>query len=154
MITIAQAESRQGIELIRELFIEYERSLDIDLCFQGFDQELDSLPGEYAPPSGRLILAYNGDKLAGCVALRAISKEACEMKRLYVRPSHRGAGIGRMLAEAVIREATATGYRRMFLDTLASMHEALALYRSLGFRETEAYRYNPCEDCRFMVVDL
>ena len=154
MRDIVLAESTLEIEEIRKLFIEYENSLDIDLCFQDFEEELKNLPGGYTTPSGRLILAFEDDATAGCVALRKLSDEACEMKRLYVKPEFRGAGIGRRLADVVLREARTIGYTKMYLDTLASMKEAVGLYRSMGFEETEPYRYNPCEDCRFMALEL
>jgi ribosomal protein S18 acetylase RimI-like enzyme len=154
MTDIVLAESAKDIEEIRKLFLEYEKSLDIDLCFQDFEEELENLPGEYAAPSGRLILAFEDGATAGCVAIRKLSDGICEMKRLYVKAEFRGAGTGRRLAEAVLREARATGYTKMYLDTLASMKEAVGLYRSMGFEETEPYRYNPCEDCRFMALEL
>ena len=154
MNDILLAESTPEIDEIRKLFLEYEKSLDIDLCFQNFWEELENLPGEYAAPSGRLILAFEDDATAGCVALRKLSDGECEMKRLYVKPEFRGAGIGRKLADAVLREARTIGYTKMYLDTLASMKEAGGLYRSMGFEETEPYRYNPCEDCRFMALEL
>ena len=154
MNVVVLTESMPEVEEVRKLFLEYEKSLDIDLCFQDFEKELENLPGEYAAPSGRLILAFEDDAIAGCVALRKLSDGACEMKRLYVKPEFRGAGIGRRLAEAVLREARTIGYTKMYLDTLASMKEAGGLYRSLGFEETEPYRYNPCEDCRFMALVL
>ncbi len=154
MNVVVLTESMPEVEEIRKLFLEYEKSLDIDLCFQEFEKELENLPGEYAAPPGRLILAFEDDAIAGCVALRKLSDGACEMKRLYVKPEFRGAGIGRRLAEAVLREARTIGYTKMYLDTLASMKEAGGLYQSLGFEETEPYRYNPCEDCRFMALVL
>jgi len=154
MNVVVLTESMPEVEEVRKLFLEYEKSLDIDLCFQDFEKELENLPGEYAAPSGLLILAFEDDAIAGCVALRKLSDGACEMKRLYVKPEFRGAGIGRRLAEAVLREARTIGYTKMYLDTLASMKEAGGLYRSLGFEETEPYRYNPCEDCRFMALVL
>jgi len=134
---ICQAESVSQIAFLRELFVEYAQSLGFSLCFQGFDQELAGLPGDYAPPEGRLLLLMVANDAAGCVALHKIDGSICEMKRLYVRPAFRGSGVGRALAEAVLAEGRAAGYRRMRLDTLPSMGRAIALYESLGFRPAE-----------------
>ncbi|MCX6832268.1 MAG: GNAT family N-acetyltransferase [candidate division Zixibacteria bacterium] len=142
------------IEVARKLFSEYAAALGFDLCFQDFENELRELPGEYAPPDGCLLLAHDGETAIGCVALRRIDKQACEMKRLYVRPEARGQKLGKKLAEATIAEARRIGYHRMRLDTLPSMSEAIALYRTLGFRETVAYRYNPVPGAIFMELEL
>jgi putative acetyltransferase len=140
---------------VRALFEAYQASLGVDLCFQGFDRELAGLPGDYAPPSGRLLLARDGEgRPAGCIALRGLDTETCEMKRLYVTSEHRGRGLGRALAEAVMVEARAIGYRRMCLDTLPQMTEAAALYASLGFREVEPYTVNPVGGARFLGLEL
>jgi putative acetyltransferase len=154
MVRIIAAASTAEVELARELFKEYQASLGIDLCFQGFDKELADLPGDYAPPSGRLFLAYDDAELVGCVALRRIDARACEMKRLYVRQPGRGKGIGRQLAEFVIHAAREIGYESMRLDTLPSMKEAIALYQKLGFRPIEAYRPNPVEGALFLELAI
>ena len=154
MVTIVQASSADLVNEARRLFQEYADGLGVDLCFQNFDQEVASLPGDYAPPAGRLLLALDGALPAGCVALRKISGEVCEMKRLYVRPAFRGTGLGRRLAVAIMREARQMGYQRMRLDTLPSMGEAMRLYRSLGFREIGPYRVNPVEGALFMEAEL
>ncbi|HUJ95653.1 MAG TPA: GNAT family N-acetyltransferase [Terriglobales bacterium] len=154
-LTIIQAESAAQIAQARELFLEYAQSLNFDLCFQSFDKELMELPGDYAPPSGRLLLAEYENQLAGCVALHAINPETCEMKRLYLRPQFRGKRVGRGLAEAVIAEARTIGYRRMRLDTVEPvMKDAVALYRALGFKEIAAYRANPIAGAMYMELEL
>jgi len=151
---IEHAEGPADVEAVRRLFVEYQESLGIDLCFQGFDRELAELPGEYAPPEGCLLVARAGDDVVACVALRRLDVETCEMKRLYVRPSQRGLGLGRGMAEAVIAQARRIGYRLMRLDTLPSMTEAAALYERLGFRETEPYTANPVPGARFLQLEL
>jgi putative acetyltransferase len=153
-VRLLQVQIGPDIDLARELFREYQRSLDVDLCFQGFEQELAALPGEYAPPSGRLYLCYEDENLAGCVALRRIDGGTCEMKRLYVRPDFRGRQLGKRLAEAVIGEARTVGYKTMKLDTLSTMVAAITLYRSLGFKDTDAYRHNPIAGALYMELDL
>jgi putative acetyltransferase len=139
---------------IRVLFQEYADWLRVDLCFQGFAQELAGLPGDYAPPAGRLLLVRDADAIAGCVALRPFDTQVCEMKRLYVRPAFRGHGLGRLLATAVIDSAREIGYERMRLDTFATMTAAIALYRSLGFTDAAPYRYNPFPDATYLELDL
>jgi putative acetyltransferase len=142
------------LESVRGLFLEYARSLGFSLCFQGFDRELATLPGDYAPPSGCLLLALVDGNAAGCVGLRRIDDERCEMKRLYVRPEYRGEGLGRVLAEKVVAEARIVGYRSMYLDTLPVMKEAQALYQSLGFSDCAPYYDNSCVGSRCMLREL
>jgi putative acetyltransferase len=149
-VRIRPAGGDADIETVRELFLEYERSLDVDLCFQGFAQEVAALPGAYAPPRGRLLLAEREAVVLGCVALRPLDGDVCEMKRLYLRPAARGTGAGRALALRVIDEARAAGYRTMRLDTLPSMTAAIALYASLGFRRITPYYDNPVPGAVYM----
>ena len=151
---LVQVQSGPDVDLARGLFREYQRSLNVDLCFQDFEQELATLPGEYAPPFGRLFLLYEDNDLAGCVALRKIDDETCEMKRLFVRPDFRGRQLGKRLAEAVIDESRVIGYKRMKLDTLPIMTTAITMYRSLGFKPTSPYRHNPVPGALFMELDL
>jgi ribosomal protein S18 acetylase RimI-like enzyme len=142
------------VDHVRALFAEYAAALGIDLEFQGFSKELASLPGDYAPPRGRLMLATIGEEAAGCVALREFSGDTCEMKRLYVRPGFRGRGVGRVLALRVLDEARSIGYARMRLDTMPTMDAAIGMYLTLGFREIAPYRFNPVPGALFLERDL
>ncbi len=142
-VQISDSVTPELIAVSRGLFEEYAKGLGIDLCFQGFNEELATLPGFYSPPDGCLLLAFCGNEPAGCVALRRFETGLCEMKRLYVRPAFRGTGLGRRLVNEVLERAKRLHYERMRLDTLPTMTEAISLYRSLGFREIEAYRHNP-----------
>lgn len=153
-VRIAQAAGADDIEAARRLFRSYERFLGVDLCFQGFEAELASLLGAYAPPTGRLLLAKVGAEAAGCVALRPLEPDVCEMKRLWVEPGFAGRGIGRALAERVILEARAIGYRVMRLDTLPELRAAQHLYGSLGFQEIPHYYPNPLSGVRMFELDL
>ena len=154
-VKLVQAKTDKQIDAARELFKEYAAWLEIDLCFQNFDKELAGLPGDYAPPDGRLLLATEDDRIAGCVALRKIGEGVCEMKRLFLRPEFRGKRLGRKLVEAIISEARQIGYQRMRLDTLPpKMNDAIALYSSLGFKEIEPYYDNPVPGAKFMELEL
>lgn len=151
---IEHAAGPEDVDAVRRLFLEYQESLGVDLCFQGFDRELAELPGDYTPPGGRLLVVRDDGAAVACVALRRLDAATCEMKRLYVQPSHRGLGLGRALAEAVISEARLNGYERMCLDTLPSMSEAAVLYERLGFRDIAPYTENPVPGARFLQLEL
>jgi len=157
-IQLLGAESPDQIEATRELLREYAASLSIDLCFQDFDAELASLPGEYAPPAGRLLLALVEGAVAACGAFRALADvdyaNACEMKRLYVRPAFRRFGLGRSLAQALLDHAREAGYSVMLLDTLDDMEAARELYASLGFEEAPPYYYNPIPGAHYLKAEL
>jgi ribosomal protein S18 acetylase RimI-like enzyme len=152
-VEIVAAHGAEHIPIVRALFEEYATSLEVDLGFQGFEQEVAELPGEYAPPGGRLLVALDPEP-AGCVALRSYEPGVCEMKRLYVRPAYRGRGLGAELARAIVAAGREAGYERMRLDTLPTMEAARALYRSLGFVEIEAYRFNPVHGTTYFELRL
>ncbi len=152
---LIQAQSPDEIKSARALFEEYAAWLGFSLCFQNFDKELAELPGGYAPPSGRLILAVDGNDVMGCVALRKIGDGVGEMKRLFVRPEFRARGLGRILTEKLIGEAKDIGYARLRLDTLpGKMDQAIAMYRSFGFKEIAPYYKNPVAGATFMELVL
>jgi len=157
-VELVRLDAGPAIEPARELLREYARSLAVDLCFQNFEAELASLPGEYAPPSGRLLLAYVDGALAGCGGLRGLPDtdyaNACEMKRLYVRPAFRRFGLGRALAEALLDEARRAGYSAMLLDTLDDMESARGLYTTLGFEEIAPYYFNPIPGAHYLKATL
>lgn len=156
MLTIIQAETAEHVSTARELIVEYATWLEFILCFQGFEEEMRSLPGKYAPPEGRLLLALWDGRPAGVIALRALEEPGlCEMKRLYVRSEFRGHGIGRILAERVIDEAAKLGYTRMRLDTIpGKMDRAIEMYRELGFAEIVPYYNTPVGHTLFMELAL
>lgn len=154
-IHLKQAKEPDEIEYAKKLFLEYAQSLNFDLCFQDFDKELESLPGKYTPPSGRLTLCYADDKPAGCIALRKIDEDTCEMKRLYVKPEYRGLKLGKKLSEYLLDEARKIGYKKMRLDTIAaSMQHAFNLYKQMGFYEIKPYNYNPQPGVKYMEILL
>jgi ribosomal protein S18 acetylase RimI-like enzyme len=162
MLTIFHAETPEHIALARELMTEYATALEFNLCFQNFEKEMAELPGKYATPSGRLLLAFQDNRPAGVIALRPLTGEGaadkfrcCEMKRLFVRPAFRGLGMGRVLAERLIQEARNCGYACMRLDTVrGSMDRAIEMYRELGFREIPAYCDNPMPGVLYMELAL
>ena len=154
VVTIEAAAKPRDMDTVRTLFLEYQDWLGVDLCFQGFEAELASLPGRYAPPEGGLWFAKSDREIAGIVGIRPLEDKVCEMKRLWVRPAYRGLGLSRILAEKSLAAARAAGYRAMCLDTLGRMTAARALYRNLGFREIPAYYDNPMEDVRYLRIEL
>jgi len=157
-VTLLHVEEVESVEPAREIMREYAASLNVDLCFQNFEAELASLPGEYAAPSGRLLLASIDGALAGCGGFRALTDcdyaNACEMKRLFVRPAFRRFGLGRVLAEALLDEARRAGYSAMLLDTLDEMESARELYASLGFEEVPPYYFNPIPGAHYLKCEL
>ena len=154
MIEIVPATTASQIQTIRNLFREYEAFLQVDLCFQRFEEELASLPGKYAPPQGALLLASAAGQAAGCVAMRPSARGVCEMKRLYVRPPHLGRGVGKKLALWVIERARTAGYASMRLDTLEKLWPALSLYTGLGFQTCRPYYKNPLSGVIYMEMAL
>jgi ribosomal protein S18 acetylase RimI-like enzyme len=153
-LEITTAESGPHIRRVHVLFTEYAASLDFDLDFQDFQAEISRLPGDYAAPEGCLLLAMADQVPVGCVAFRKWARDICEMKRLYVREKFRGQGIGRLLVKVLLDRAVRIGYRRIRLDTVPAMHAARALYRSLGFKQIGAYRFNPIAGAEYMELDL
>ena len=147
-------DSGEDLVHIKELFIEYAKSLGVDLSFQGFEEELKSLPGKYSEPEGSIVLALVGEKPAGCAALRRITEQICEMKRLYVRDEFRGVGLGRELADRIIERAKELDYKYIRLDTLPTMERAQDMYRDMGFYEIEPYIFNPVEGTKYLEKKL
>ena len=154
MIEIRPANFPDDVSVVQSLFREYADGLGVDLCFQGFEEELSTLPGKYDPPSGKLLIATGLAGAAGCVGMRRIDAQSCEMKRLYVRPQARGENLGRRLVEQILEEARRAGYALVCLDTLPSMATAQRLYQSLGFVAIEPYVFNPVAGTIFMSLDL
>jgi ribosomal protein S18 acetylase RimI-like enzyme len=154
MTEIRPAQFPLELDAVRGIFREYAESLGVDLAFQGFEAEMAALPGKYAPPGGRLLLAWRGPELLACVAMRPLEGGDCEMKRLYVRPQARGEKLGRLLAERICSEAQQAGYARICLDTLPTMASAQGLYKSLGFKAIAPYVFNPIEGTQYLALDL
>ena len=154
MIQITTAQFPEQLEAVRAIFREYAESLGIDLSFQNFESELAGLPGKFATPRGRVLLAHNGEGLVGCVAMRPLDDTTCEMKRLYVRPAGRGRQVGRQLAMRICDSARDAGYHRICLDSLPTMRAALELYASLGFERIPAYVFNPIAGTVFLERNL
>lgn len=154
-ISIQPAQVEDDVEIVRALFLEYAQWLDFDLCFQGFEEELAALPGKYVPPMGGLWLACVGTEVAGVVGLRPLEEGVCELKRLWIRPDFRGLGLGRALTETAIEAARSAGHRALRLDTVGStMQRAVALYRTLGFREIPPYYHNPQPEVSYLELSL
>jgi ribosomal protein S18 acetylase RimI-like enzyme len=153
-ISLSAPQSAADWREARRLIEAYAASLNVDLCFQNIDHELDHLPQEYGPPAGAFLLAWEEGTPLGCVGLRRSAEGVGEMKRLYLAPAARGKGVGRMLAEAIVAAAKDLGYSSVVLDTLPTMKQAQALYASLGFRPTSAYRFNPIEGTAYLELDL
>jgi ribosomal protein S18 acetylase RimI-like enzyme len=154
MTIIREARFPEELDLVRAIFTEYAASLPVDLSFQDFHAELAGLPGKYAAPLGRVLLAFDDDQLIGCGAMRPIDDATAEMKRLYVRPAGRGQQLGRRLAEQLCQSAIEAGFARICLDTLPSMATAQSLYAALGFKPTSPYVFNPVPGTQFLALDL
>lgn len=154
MITIRYPQLPAEQALVHQLFTEYAQGLEIDLAFQDFDTELASLPGKYAPPTGRLLLAFKQSAAVGCVALRSLAPEVGEIKRLYVQPQARGVHVGRQLVERICQEARYVGYQRLYLDTLPNMQAAFRLYLQVGFKPIKPYVFNPVPGALFLGLNL
>lgn len=153
-LRIKKAEEEKEYEEARTLFKEYAESLSYTLDIHGFQKEMENLPGEYAPPEGFILLAYIEDQLAGCVALKKLNEETCEMLRMFVRPKFRQRGVGRAMAERTIEEARKIGYKKMWLDMVESMKNALGLYQSMGFAKIKPFREVSRGNAVFMELNL
>jgi len=154
VVELIQARFPEHLEIVRDIFREYAQNLGVDLCFQNFESELESLPGKYATPLGCILLAWSEGQALGCVALRSAGGSAGEMKRLYVRPAGRGLGLGVQLATAICARAKTVGYQKICLDTLPSMKAALHIYAAIGFQPIPAYVFNPVEGAMYLGLDL
>lgn len=154
MITYRICKTEKDFEDAKDLFLEYAKSLNFGLCFQNFEEEISDLPAQYSEPTGCIILCCEEGKPSGCVGLRKFSEGLCEMKRLYLRKQSRGKGIGRILAEEIIEKAREFGYKKMQLDTIGTMKEAITLYKSMGFKEISPYRFNPLENVIYMELEI
>ena len=154
MISYKISKSQKDFEKAKELFIEYKNSLNLDLCFQKFHEEISDLPSQYSEPSGCIILCYDNNEPIGCIALRKFEGNTCEMKRLYLRSEARGKGIGRVLANKIIEKAKQFGYKKIRLDTIVTMKEAIVLYKSMGFKVIAPYRFNPLEGVIYMELEI
>ncbi len=153
-IIITQAHGEQDMDIVRELFVEFQKAINVDLCFQDFEKELAEMPGNYAPPRGGLFLAREGEDVAAVIGVRPLEDRKAEMKRLYVRSGWRGHGLGRRLADTAVSTVSKAGYSTICLDTLEFMDEARALYLSMGFREIPAYYDNPLDGVVYMELSL
>lgn len=154
MLNIIEATTPEQIEIAAKLFREYQQFLNVDLCFQGFEKELASLPGKYAAPQGAILLAEQNGEIAGCVAVRLLKDDICEMKRLYVKDEFQGLSLGRKLTETIIIKARNLGYKKMQLDTLQRLDRAIGLYEKLGFKQTQPYYANPLDEVVYWELDL
>jgi GNAT superfamily N-acetyltransferase len=154
MIKYKISKSEKDFADAKDLFVEYANSLNFELCFQNFEKEISDLSAQYSEPTGCIILCYENDKPIGCVGLRKFAEDVCEMKRLYLRKEAHGKGIGRVLANKIIEKAKELGYKKMQLDTIETMKEAIALYKSMGFKEISPYRFNPVQGVIYMEFDL
>jgi ribosomal protein S18 acetylase RimI-like enzyme len=154
MIKYKISKTEKDYKNAKILFVEYANSLNFQLCFQNFEKEISDLSAQYSKPTGCIILCYEDDKPIGCVGLRKFAEGICEMKRLYLRPEARGKGIGRVLAEEIVEKAKEFGYKKMQLDTIETMKEAISLYKSMGFKEISPYRFNPVKGVIYMELEL
>lgn len=154
MINIIEANNKETLILVKNLFIDYSKELNVSLCFQNFDNEVSNLPGIYSRPNGCIFLAFYNGEAAGCVALKKLEEDVCEMKRLYVKPDFRKFGIGKLLIDRIIQESRIIGYSTMKLDTLARLKPAIKLYNSYGFNKIVPYYENPLDNVVYMELDL